>query len=285
MNIVIGAEIILICVLFIKDKHFCDGIKCNELRSKGLWWVFVPEIGVCIFQRVKGFLKNSSKDRSAIARFVELYGTSGQKIYEISRCGQIAMVLIAAIVVQWLFFNFNDKPEAFIFYGGLILGIVFLPDKTVEDLCEARRRKIESAFPDFLSRLAVLVDAGVNVRNSIKRTIKGSSDEDLYKELRVLVNDLELGKGENYAFESFSKRCYTPTAAMFSSVVLQNIKKGNKELSSILRIFAATSWKDRKNSVIKRGEEAAAKLMVPMMIVFIAIMILMAAPAVMQMGL
>ena len=90
--------------------------------------------------------------------------------------------------------------------------------------------------------------------------------------------------GEDFSFEEFARRCNTSTATSFAAVVLQNIKKGNKELSTILRIFAKSCWDTRMMNARKRGEEAAAKLMMPMMIIFIGIMILLAAPAIFKLS-
>lgn len=254
------------------------------LRDQGLWWVFLPTGGFKVYHLIKPLLKKSTKERRVISNYAELWWNEGVNVYELSRSGQISMLMLILIVVQVLFFNINDKPESFLLYGALISMIIVLPDKVVEGMCEKRQREIESIFPEFLSRVAILIDAGTTVRIAIRKIVEDSDDNNLYKELRILVNDLDLGKGEANSFENFSKRCNTPTAAMFTSVVLQNLKKGNKELSSILRIFAGTAWRNRKNSAIKRGEEAAAKLMLPMMIIFIAIMILLAAPAIMQMS-
>jgi tight adherence protein C len=264
-----------------------DSVNINDLRKRGLWWVIMPGTGHIAYKWFNKILKHSTRERIIIARFSEIFPSEGLAAYKASRSAQIGSLFFIILLIEIFVLYLKSDSMSFVFYGSLIAGIIFLPDKTVYKMCIKRRRRIENSMPEFLSRLAVLVDAGLTVRTAIKRVVSSSraEEDELHKELKTLINDHEIGKGENASFEGFAKRCNTSTAAAFASVVLQNIKKGNRELSAILRLFAGSSWTLRRNAAKKSGEEAAAKLMSPMMIIFLAIMILMAAPALMKIGL
>jgi len=62
-------------------------------------------------------------------------------------------------------------------------------------------------------------------------------------------------------------------------VLLQNVRKGNAELVSILRVHANECWEMRKNAAKKLGEEASSKMLLPMAIMLVSILMIVAAPA------
>lgn len=69
---------------------------------------------------------------------------------------------------------------------------------------------------------------------------------------------------------------------MFTATLIQNLRKGSDQLVPVLRLQAAACWENRKNIARKLGEEASTKLLFPMAIVFVAILIMVMTPAVMQ---
>ena len=99
-----------------------------------------------------------------------------------------------------------------------------------------------------------------------------------------MLRQIESGRPEAEAFESLARRCPIPEIGNFASIMVQNLKKGGDDLVSLLLIHSASCWESRKNAVKKLGEEAAAKLVFPMGMIFAAILILVAAPAFIQMG-
>ncbi len=51
-----------------------------------------------------------------------------------------------------------------------------------------------------------------------------------------------------------------------------------------MRVQAAACWENRKNMAKKMGEEASTKLILPMMIIFVAILLVVLTPAVLQLN-
>jgi tight adherence protein C len=83
-------------------------------------------------------------------------------------------------------------------------------------------------------------------------------------------------------YEDFARRCRTIEVSRFVSIIIQNIKKGNDELALILRVISNESLNTRKNIAKKLGEEASAKMIIPMMIMFLAIILIVSTPAVLS---
>jgi tight adherence protein C len=105
-------------------------------------------------------------------------------------------------------------------------------------------------------------------------------DRPLYNELAAVISDIRAGKPEIKAYEDFAKRCRSQEVTRFISVIIQNMKKGNSELVSILRVMANECWETRKNITRKLGEEASTKMILPLMLMFGAILLIVATPAV-----
>jgi tight adherence protein C len=108
-------------------------------------------------------------------------------------------------------------------------------------------------------------------------------DSALYEELSMVLKDIGSGKPEQAAYEDFAKRCRVPEITRFISVILQNQRKGNSELVSVLRVFANECWELRKNTAKRLGEEASTKMLLPIMLMFFAILLIVITPAVIAM--
>ena len=104
-------------------------------------------------------------------------------------------------------------------------------------------------------------------------------DTPLYNELRTVLADIRGGKSQITAFEDFAKD-EIPEITKFVSVVLQNLSKGSSEMIPILRLQATECWEMRKHAAKRLGEEASTKMLFPMLLMFVAIILIVATPAV-----
>jgi tight adherence protein C len=165
----------------------------------------------------------------------------------------------------------------------LALGAAYLPDRELMNKVKKRRAAIQKDFPDFINKLALLINAGLTVQKAWeKAALCPSRNSPLYKELNTAVLDIKAGKPEHRAYEEFAKRCRTPEITRFVSVMLQNIRKGNSELVPILRVFSAECWEMRKNNARRYGEEASTRMLLPMMLMFLAVLLIVGMPAVLS---
>ena len=64
----------------------------------------------------------------------------------------------------------------------------------------------------------------------------------------------------------------------FTSSIIQNMVKGNAELTKFLREMSDEMWNEKKNMVKRKGEIANSKLLVPIMLIFIGILIVIMVP-------
>ena len=163
----------------------------------------------------------------------------------------------------------------------MIAAAFFLPDSRLNQAIKKRKIEMMLDFPEFLVKLTLLINAGMTVTKAWEKVTEGSDkSRALGRELEMAAIEIKSGKSEFRAYEDFAKRCRMQEVTRVVSVLLQNIKKGNAELVSILRIHANECWEMRKNAAKKLGEEASSKMLLPMAIMLVSILLIVTTPAI-----
>ncbi|MGE5328768.1 MAG: type II secretion system F family protein [Deltaproteobacteria bacterium] len=226
-------------------------------------------------------------DGSIEIKLGELYESNNSRRYlKLYWANKIALLIIVLLIGLFLGSLIEPIDSGFFFF--LITTIVlafYLPDRELEGKIKKRRIQMMIDFPEFLNKLALLVNAGMTVSGAIEKIVadvRTSVTRTLYIELDKTVNEIKLGKSEVKAYEDFAKRCRLPEITRFTSMLIQNLRRGNSEMVSILRLQSAECWHMRKNTARILGEEAETKLLFPMMLMLFAILIIVIAPSVMQ---
>ncbi|MDQ0111152.1 type II secretion system F family protein [Paenibacillus harenae] len=174
----------------------------------------------------------------------------------------------------------------------LLMGVVFgfvLPLRQFVDAArkvERRKQEIIAELPDMLSKLMLLVGAGETVQHALARCLDGkeSMKHPLYIEWGNAVTALRNGHSFSSAVERFNRRCAVQEVSVFTTVLLLNYRRGGEHFVLALRELSYTLWEKRKAVARSRGEEAASKLVFPLVGILLVLMILVAAPAVLLMS-
>lgn len=170
----------------------------------------------------------------------------------------------------------NDITLAFLIIAAAVAIVTYL-DLEINNAVEKKHEKILADYPVMLSRLTLLVNAGLVVREAWNR-IAYTSDGPLYKEMQRTSEEVKNGVSDIDAFYNFAQRCSVKEVRKFSSVLSQNIQKGGTELAVSLRYMTNESWAEKKHRAKIKGETAGAKLMIPLMIMFSGILIMVVVP-------
>lgn len=225
---------------------------------------------------------NTSYDRKLLAPITELYGhKQAISLLKAHWGGKISLMLAAVLFT--LAIGTAVRPDAgyAIFGVSLPISIAIFHDRDLFEKVKKRRFTIQLDFPDFVNKLTLLVNAGMTVTKAWEKIASDSAKcTPLYQELYSAVLQIKSGVPEHKAYEEFSKKCHVAVITRFVSVILQNIRKGNAELVPILRVFANECWELRKSAARRLGEEASTKLLLPMTLMFIAILLIVGMPAV-----
>ncbi|WP_204403460.1 type II secretion system F family protein [Alkaliphilus hydrothermalis] len=226
---------------------------------------------------------NTGYDQRMILLFNQIHGgKEGREYIEVHWANQVTLTLLVVLLFAFFAVILEEISTEFIFFSILaIVGVIFALNNEVQQQFKKRQLEIKLDFTVFLSRLILLMNAGLNVSKAWERIVAEQvRDRPLYKELRVTIHEIRNGKSEEEAYEDFANRCRNPEIFKFVSLIIQNLKKGNEETISMLRLLTTECWESRKNTAKVLGEEASTKLLIPMMIMFAAILLIVMTPAV-----
>ena len=163
----------------------------------------------------------------------------------------------------------------------------FLGDRDLKKKLEERNRQLILDYPGLASRFALYLGAGMSVRNVFFRLGREYEAErtggaDLRyagEEILLICHELESGVSEKDAYEHWGKRCRLQQYVRLSSLLGQNLRKGNKALLSSLQEEAAAAAQSRRTTAKKLGEEAGTKLLLPMAMMLAVTMLIIIVPA------
>jgi len=163
--------------------------------------------------------------------------------------------------------------------GALLTGLIaWYLDEKFNDLLEERRDLLLSDFPQMLSKMALLVNSGMTVREAWKK-ISENSERPLYQEMKLTVQEMQNGVMELDAYMNFSERCSIKEIRRFAATMAQAMTKGNEEIAVFLRTLSDEMWEQKKNLIKRKGEAANSKLLIPTAMIFIGILIMIIVPS------
>ena len=254
-----------------KYQAVIDGIDGNEYFGKELFFVGF---------RIIGWLDidiSSPTLQKKVHKLSELYGSSeARKLVLYDLAAQFTYILTFAPLGLFLTVMMDDVLCVCIAVL-LIVFLVFYVEYDKNDKLQKRHEKILREFPHVLSQMSLLVNAGMPLREALMTTAE-KGDGILCREMRVLADDMANGIPEYEAFGSFADRCGVDSVRKFSSLIIQNVRKGSSELASAVLELSNEVWRNRVSSVKEEGEKASAKLLIPILIIFIGILIMVAVP-------
>ena len=260
-----------------KYKEYTESAFAKEFQMSDLF---------CVGFSVMEILHINTKSRSAqmkIKEIAEIKGKRYAEYYYFILLGAKTTYIFTMVVFVCLLAVLADSVEALLF--GILLGglaIVYL-DLTLQDKLTARRQELVLDLPQVLSKLTLLVNSGMVLREAWKR-VSVTGDRVLYKEMQNTSLEIENGVMEADAYRNFADRCNVKEIRKFASLIIQNLKKGNEELAYFLKDLSDEMWEVKKNEVKQKGEKANSRLLLPMMLLFIGILLMILVPVFQQMG-
>ncbi len=178
----------------------------------------------------------------------------------------------------------------------LLFGIalcVYLVYREQERVKQEKRRRAESLlrnYPGMISKLTMLLTTGTTIRNAWEKIVQNYEQQKesmgiqpVYEEMLITLREMQGGVSEAEAYERFGKRCGTSTYLKFGTLLSQNLRKGSKGITDILRMEAIQSFENRKSTAKRLGEEAGTKLLVPMLGMLAVVFIMVMVPAFLSM--
>lgn len=175
---------------------------------------------------------------------------------------------------------------------GIAAVLALMVGKNLDKKKEAVKRveEMEKDYPLIVNQLSILMGAGMSFRNALERivnryveSVKGGGNkrpgfEEILKTYRKIVD----GRGERQALEELGKTCECKEYRKLSMLLVQNLKKGSKDLLDSLEKEEANAFEMRKQRAKRLGEEASTKLLIPLAGMLFIVIVVLVVPALMQ---
>ena len=172
---------------------------------------------------------------------------------------------------------------------GFLIAALYAYSKVRAGEKEAEKRDEEMLidYPNIVSKLVLLLTAGMSLRKAFARIRTdyrdslrhGAPKRAGYEEIVRMSLEMEHGVSELVAYENMGKRCRVNVYRTFSTLLVQNLTKGGDEMAAILSREAQEAYEDRKKRARILGEEAGTKLLLPMLLMLAIVMAILMIPA------
>lgn len=164
---------------------------------------------------------------------------------------------------------------------GFILAIMlaWYQDEKFNDKLEDRRTELLTDFPQMITKMLLLINSGMTVREAWKKIADDTGNRELGREMKLTVQEIQNGVTEINAYNNFADRCSLKEIKKFSNILSQSLQKGNSEISKFLKDLADEMWENKKNTIKKKAEAANTKLIIPTAMIFIGVMLMIMIPA------
>jgi len=219
----------------------------------------------------------SKKARIRIKEIAEIKGKKYAEYYYFIIKGATVTYILTLLPVILMIGALSDEPMILVLGGSLGVLLVRYLEKDINDRLEVRREELALDLPSMLSKMALLINSGMVMREAWIK-VSETGERALYQEMRVTTQEMKNGTPDLEAFRNFADRCSVKSIRKMTSTLIQNMQKGNKEVSYFLEEMSKELWEEKKNMVRQKGEIAGTKLLIPIGLIFIGILILIIAP-------
>jgi tight adherence protein C len=152
----------------------------------------------------------------------------------------------------------------------IVFGYYFL--NRMNSLLKDRATECTSELPEIVSTMALLINAGMMVRNAW-RTIADSKEGTVYDLMKQSCSDMSNGMSEVDAIHRFGRLSNSAEVRKFTSALTQSIECGGAELNNFLARQSVEIWTLKKQMMLQKGEAASSELLAPTAMLFIGIII------------
>ena len=181
----------------------------------------------------------------------------------------------------------GDSSGSFIAAIGIVAGFAVIILKTRErQNKEIRRQELFLRdYPELVMKFTLLLQAGMTPRGAFYRISEraGSQRNDprhpLAGEIVTLCHELDTGVSESEAYRRFGERCAQVRYKTFSTLLIQNLQKGSRQMIEMLERESEEAFDERKRKARMMGETALTKLLGPMIMMLGVVLVLILVPA------
>lgn len=272
-----GATLFVIFWLYLYIKYqntfhiYTDQLSGKDYKLPELFFIGMG------FMHLFRYNLHTRKGRIRIKEIAETKGRKYAEYYYYVMKGAAFTYIFTFVPFALVISALTDHVMVLIIGIGLVALMVRCLEKGINDKLEERRDELLLDLPRVLSKLALLINSGMVMREAWVK-VSRTGERTLYQEMQMASLEMENGASDLEAFRNFADRCAVNSIRKVTSTLVQNMQKGNKELSYFLEEMSREMWEEKKNMVRQKGETAGTRLLIPIGMIFIGVLILIIVP-------
>ena len=189
--------------------------------------------------------------------------------------------------VRWRFRK-ESKVMPVLMLGAVICVFLIVQERQKkEKLRKDRKEQMLFDYPEIVSQFTMLMGAGMTAKNVWKKITadycgqkeRGGRVRDAYEEMVITLQEMQSVIPEAECYERFAARCGLVPYMKMGALLSQNLRKGAKGTSDMLKMEAIQAMEDRKSRARRLGEEAGVKLLLPMLLMLVIVLVIVVVPA------
>lgn len=276
--------LITLVLLLVSKKNVEYVSETSNLNKEQYPFKDIMPMGLLLADKV-GIEKLKVQNKELYEKMISMYGIEVEFNFRLHMANKFMLSIIAIDAVYFIVLA-NGSINLFMIILGLIAGIAtyFLSDSLQEEQFKKRTKEIKYDFPEFLTQLVLLINAGLTIERAWGKILEHiDKNTVLATEMTKTYNDMRSNKSISKCLNDLSRRCKVKEISKFTSIILQNINKGSSDMVFMLQQLSEECWVERKLAAKQKGEEASSKLLFPMMLMLLAVFAVVLVPAMMQM--
>lgn len=273
ISLIIGTALSMIFIAFMKKgqkyNYMTELLSGDDFPFPSIYCVGLAMQDVAIFrapEKLAAYIRNNAK-LMYTQKYAEYY-------YRIVWAQALSMGMLCCAVLMLLAGMIPDMT-LILFLMALITavlpGYVFI--NNLAEKISTRRDESARAFPDAISKLALIVNSGVIMHEAWALVAYGNTGV-FYELMQQSCKEMENGKSDVDAILSFGYQTDSDEIKKFTSMLAQSIERGGGELPFFLNNQSRELWAHHRQAMLQKGEQAASALLMPIALMFVGVMLL-----------
>lgn len=151
---------------------------------------------------------------------------------------------------------------------------------------ENRKQQMILDYPEIVNKMTLFLGAGMTAKRAWRKIAEDYSRQKelwgeryAYEEMKISCREMDSGIAESESYENFGRRCDVQMYIKFGALLSQNLRKGTKGMTQLLKIESVQAFEERKARAKRLGEEAGTKLLLPMFLMLAVVLVIVIVPA------
>ena len=273
-------SLVFIVLYFSNSPKYRDYI--NGIDDKVFMMPDFFVVGMAVVQMFK--INTEKKDAKKRQKLAELFGEQYVSFYSMVLTASTISYLLMFFPIAFFLGAMSNQPIVAV----LVIVVSFLfpvyVGMNIDTKISEQRNEILLDYPSILSKMALLINAGMMLREAWE-LVGESGDTKLYREMQAVTKKIKNGITETQAYRELADACKINEMKKFVSIICQNLERGSSELVFVMRELSDEAWNAKKNVAKMKGDSATAKLILPIGLTFVGILIMILVPIMANMNL